>query len=258
MEMEMACIALSFPCMVCIGNGMVWYGIVSYALVLAMEMEMVWYDMHYHFQCPCIPYHTIVIAIAMPMNTIPYHTIANAYHTRKWQGNAYHCHCQGIPYHTISYYCQCIPYNAYNGMHWKWYGMVCIGIGNGNGNGMVCIGNRNGMHWKWKWKWYALVWYALELAMEMAMLWYALEITMVCYGIGNVMVWYALAMSMAMEMVCSGNFNGVHWQWNGMAWYGMVCISIGNGNVNGMICISIGNGNGNDMVWCGLVCYGMV
>jgi hypothetical protein len=51
MEMTMVWISLPFPCMVCIGNEMVWYGIVWNGMhwqwygmlcyALAMEMEMV-------------------------------------------------------------------------------------------------------------------------------------------------------------------------------------------------------------------------
>jgi hypothetical protein len=56
----------------------------------------------------------------------------------------------------------CIALPLY-GMHWKWYGMVCIG---------------NGLHWQCKWyafPCYSLVCYALE------MVWHALE--MVWYGV---------------------------------------------------------------------------
>jgi hypothetical protein len=65
LEMEMVCIVLPFPCMVCIGNGMVLY-------TLAMEM----------------------VCIVLPLY----------------------------------------------GMHWKWYGMVCISIGIGNDIGMIWYG----------------------------------------------------------------------------------------------------------------------
>jgi hypothetical protein len=83
----------------------------------------------------------------MPMHTIPLpmHAI---------QGNVKALHAISIvianAYHTIPYHFQCIPYDAYNGIHFL-----------------------------------AIVWYALALAMAIEMVWYLLEIAMVCIGNGN-------------------------------------------------------------------------
>jgi hypothetical protein len=41
LAMAMVCIAFPLPCMVCIGNGMEWYGM--HCKFYALEMEMVWY-----------------------------------------------------------------------------------------------------------------------------------------------------------------------------------------------------------------------
>jgi hypothetical protein len=90
--------------------------------------------------------------------------------------------------------------------------------------------------------WYGIVWYELELAIEMEMVWYALVCQCIPYNtipyhtIANALVWYAF------------HFHCMVYTHNGMVRYGMECVGIRNVNGNGMVHI-------------GMVCislYGMV
>jgi hypothetical protein len=92
-------------CMVCIANGMVWYGMVWYALAMTMTMVCI------SFTFPCMVcidngmVFFVMVCISIgndnAYHTIPYHTIEISI------ANAYDFHCQCIPFllstHTISF-----------------------------------------------------------------------------------------------------------------------------------------------------------
>jgi hypothetical protein len=86
----------------------------------------------------------------------------------------YGMHCQ---LYALEMTMVCIAFPLY-GMHWKWYGMVCIGNGIDNGNGRVCIDNSI------PWKWYGMVWNTLEMTMEMVCISFPLPF--------HCLVWYSL------------------------------------------------------------------
>jgi hypothetical protein len=85
------------------------------------------------------------------------------------------------------------------------------------------------------------------------------------------MVWYALEMAIDMArialplpcMVCIGNgmdFLSIVWYALEIVWYGMSCIGFDNENKNGMVCygmVCISNSNGNVMHFLSVSLYGM-
>jgi hypothetical protein len=95
------------------------------------------------------------------------------------------------------------------GMHWQWYAMVWYALE--IAMAMVCIGNGNGIHW-YGMHFLAIALYGMHWQWKWkwsTLVWYALPF--------HFLLWYALAMV-----------------WYGMAWYALAMVYIGNGNGNGM------------------------